>query len=96
MQPRLEINSLGSSQARKKYREKLIAYLQQHEEKLDKEAQATFAIPIHCEFWIVKILTYKKLFRMRLVLLEHLDAESAEHFLQLQKLLDAVGIEYHH
>ena len=27
-------------------------------------------------------------------LLEHLDAESAEHFLQLQKLLDAANIQY--
>jgi histidyl-tRNA synthetase len=40
MKPRLEINSLGSSAARKEYREILIDYLQQFEDKLDKEAKS--------------------------------------------------------
>ena len=93
MQPKLEINNLGSSQARKKYREILISYLQQHEEKLDKEAQQRLQTnPL-------RILDSKNPELQEIIhnapsLLEHLDAESAEHFLQLQKLLDAVGIEY--
>lgn len=93
MQPRLEINSLGSSQARKKYREKLIAYFLQHEDKLDKEAtQRLHTNPM-------RILDSKNPDMQEVIqnapsLLEHLDAESAEHFLQLQKILDAADIEY--
>jgi histidyl-tRNA synthetase len=93
MQPRLEINSLGSSQARKKYREKLITYFQQHEDKLDKEAsQRLQTNPM-------RILDSKNPDMQEVIqnapsLLEHLDTESAEHFLQLQKILDAADIEY--
>ncbi len=93
MQPRLEINSLGSSQARKQYREKLIAYFQEHEDKLDKEAQQRLLTnPL-------RILDSKNSDMQEMIqnapsLLEHLDAESAEHFLQLQKMLDAANIEY--
>ena len=93
MQPRLEINSLGSSQARKKYREKLIAYLQQYEERLDKEAkQRLHTNPL-------RVLDSKNPEMQEIIhnapsLLEHLDAESAEHFLQLQKLLDSENIQY--
>lgn len=93
MQPRLEINSLGSSQARKKYREILIAYLQQYEDKLDNEAkQRLHTNPL-------RILDSKNPEMQEIVqnapsLLEHLDAESAEHFLQLQKLLDTADIQY--
>ncbi len=93
MQPRLEINSLGSSQARKKYREKLIAYLQQYEDRLDNEAKQRLQTnPL-------RILDSKNPEMQEVIqnapsLLEHLDAESAEHFLQLQKLLDAANIQY--
>jgi len=93
MQPRLEINSLGSSQARKKYREILINYLQQHEDKLDKEAGAR----LHTN--PLRILDSKNPEMQEVIqnapsLLEHLDAESAEHFFQLQKLLEAASIEF--
>ena len=93
IQPRLEINSLGSSQARKIYREKLIAYLQQYEDRLDKEAlQRLHTNPL-------RILDSKNPEMQEIIqnapsLLEHLDAESAEHFLYLQKLLDAANIQY--
>lgn len=93
MQPKLEINSLGSSQAREKYREVLITYLQQHENKLDKEAKQR----LHTN--PMRILDSKNPEMQGIIknapsLLEHLDAESAEHFLQLQKLLDAADIKY--
>jgi len=93
MQPRLEINSLGSSQAREKYREKLIAYLQQHEDKLDKEARQR----LHTN--PMRILDSKNPDMQEIIqaapsLLEHLDAESADHFMQLQNLLDVANIQY--
>lgn len=93
MQPRLEINSLGSSLARKNYREKLITYFQQHEDKLDKEALHRLnANPM-------RILDSKNPDMQEVIqnapsLLEHLDEESAEHFAHLQNLLDAANIEY--
>ena len=93
MQPRLEINSLGSSQARKKYRETLIAYLQQYESQLDNEAkQRLHTNPL-------RILDSKNPDLQEIIqnapsLLEYLDAESADHFLQLQKRLDGANIEY--
>jgi len=93
MQPRLEINSLGSAQARKQYREILISYLQEHESLIDKEAkQRLHTNPL-------RILDSKNPDMQEVIqnapsLLEHLDAESAEHFLQLQKSLDAANIQY--
>ena len=93
LQPKLQINSLGSSQARKSYREKLINYLQQYKDKLDKEAQHRLQTNP------MRILDSKNPDMQEIIqnapsLLEHLDAESAEHFLQLQKILDEAEIEY--
>ncbi len=85
MQPRLEINSLGSSQARKKYREKLIAYLQQYEDRLDKEAkQRLHTNPL-------RVLDSKNPEMQEII---HNAPSLLEHFLQLQKLLDAANIQY--
>ncbi len=93
LQPKLQINSLGSSQARKNYREKLINYLQQYKDKLDKEAQHRLQTNP------MRILDSKNPDMQEIIqnapsLLEHLDAESADHFLQLQKILDEAEIEY--
>ncbi len=93
MQPKLQINTLGSSQARQSYREKLIHYLQQYKDKLDKEAQHRLQTNP------MRILDSKNPDMQEIIqnapsLLEHLDAESAEHFIQLQKILDETEIEY--
>ncbi len=93
MQPRLEINSLGSSHARKQYRQTLTNYLQQHEDKLDQEAKSR----LHTN--PLRILDSKNPEMQEVILnapslLEHLDAESADHFLRLQKILDAAEIEF--
>ncbi len=93
MQPRLEINSLGSSAARNQYREILISYLQQHEDKLDKDAK----LRLHSN--PLRILDSKNPEMQEIIqnapsLLEHLDSESAEHFLRLQSILEAAEIEF--
>jgi histidyl-tRNA synthetase len=93
MQPKLELNSLGSLQARKKYRKVLIAHLQRYENKLDKEAKQR----LHTN--PMRILDSKNPEMQMIIenapsLHEYLDAESAEHFLQLQKILDAADIKY--
>ena len=93
MKPRLEINSLGSSSARKEYREILIDYLQHHEDKLDKEA----ASRLHTN--PLRILDSKNPEMQEIIqnapsLLDHLDEESAEHFERLQTLLGAANIVF--
>ncbi len=91
--PKLEINSLGTSQVRQTYREELIAYLQQHEDKLDNEAkQRLHTNPL-------RILDSKNPDLQSIIhnapnLLDHLDVDSAEHFAKLQELLAAANIEY--
>lgn len=93
MQPRLEINSLGSSQARNNYRKRLVEYLNKFLYKFnEEEKQRLQTNPM-------RILDSKNPEMQEIIqnapsLLEHLDAESAEHFLQLQKLLDAANIQY--
>ncbi len=93
MKPRLEINSLGSSEARKQYRDILISYLQKFEDKLDKEAKSR----LHSN--PLRILDSKNPDMQEIIqnapsLLNHLDEESADHFSQLQKLLTAAKIEF--
>ena len=93
MQPRLEINSLGSSQARNNYRKRLVEYLNKYLYKFnEEEKQRLQTNPM-------RILDSKNPEMQEIIqnapsLLEHLDAESAKHFLQLQKLLDAANIQY--
>lgn len=90
---KLEINNLGTLQARKIYREKLITYLQQHENKLDDEARCR----LHTN--PMRILDSKNPDLQAIIhnapsLLEYLDAESKEHFEGLQQLLATANIEY--
>ncbi len=90
---KLEINSLGTLQARQAYREELIAYLRRHEDKLDDEAKRRLRTNP------MRILDSKNPDLQAIIhdaptLLEYLDAESREHFAGLQQLLAAAGIEY--
>lgn len=91
--PKLEINSLGSAQARRVYREKLIEYLQQFEAQLDDEAKRR----LHTN--PMRILDSKNTELKDIILsapslLENLDTESAEHFCKLQELLTAANVEF--
>ena len=52
-EPSLQINSLGDSECRPQYREKLLAFLKQHEESLCKIAGGA-STAIHCGLWITK------------------------------------------
>ncbi|MBD1566473.1 histidine--tRNA ligase [Vibrio sp. S12_S33] len=90
---RLELNSIGSLQARANYRTALIAYLEQHQEVLDEEAKRRmYTNPL-------RVLDTKNPDIQAILgdapkLSEYLDAESAQHFAGLCELLDAAGIEY--
>ena len=89
----LEINSLGSNQAREAYRDVLIAYFSQHQDQLDEDSKRR----LHQN--PLRILDTKNPKMKDLVenapdLLDYLDDESKEHFDGLKQRLDAIGITY--
>ena len=90
---RLEINSLGSREARNAYREVLVEYFKAHYELLDNEARGRLdSNPL-------RILDTKNPDMADLVanapsLLDYLDEESRNHLEQKKAGLDALGIEY--
>ena len=90
---RLEINSLGSNEARQDYREVLIEYFSKHQELLDEDSQRR----LHKN--PLRILDTKNPKMRELVdnapnLLDYLDEESKQHFAGLKSRLDKMGIEY--
>ena len=90
---RLELNTLGTSEARRAYREVLVEYFTAHQDQLDEDSQRR----LHSN--PLRILDSKNPDMQSLIeaaprLQDHLDSESAEHFARLCELLEAVGIEY--
>jgi histidyl-tRNA synthetase len=89
----LEINSLGQPPERLAHRHALIAYLEAHVDQLDDEAKRR----LHSN--PLRILDTKNPSMQSLVnaaprLMDHLGAESLDHFNRLRGLLDAHGIAY--
>ena len=90
---RLEINSLGTSEARRVYREKLVEYFRAHHEQLDADSRRRL------EGNPLRILDSKnpemrELIEAAPVLTDHLDPESREHFQALCASLEAIGIPF--
>ncbi|MCM0612264.1 histidine--tRNA ligase [Marinobacter sediminum] len=90
---RLEINSIGTSEARKAYRQALVEYLGQYQSDLDADSQRRL------ESNPLRILDSKdpstrKILENAPSLDDYLDDESRAHFDRLRKLLDAAGIAY--
>lgn len=90
---KLEINSLGSNEARTAYRDKLVAYLEQHKALLDEDSlRRLYTNPL-------RVLDSKnpalsEVLAQAPKLAEHLDVDSAEHFARLQQRLTAAGIAF--
>jgi len=90
---RLELNSLGSNEARAKYREILVEYFSTHAEQLDEDSQRR----LHSN--PLRILDSKNPAMQALIeaaprLNDHLDGISQEHFKELCAILTDLGIEY--
>ncbi|WP_312960937.1 histidine--tRNA ligase [Stutzerimonas nitrititolerans] len=89
----LQLNSLGSSEARAIYRDALVAYLQERFDQLDEDSQRRLTTnPL-------RILDSKNAQTQALLadaptLADFLDEESRAHFEGLKARLDAVGIAY--
>ena len=89
----LEINSLGQPAERQAHRQALIAYLEAHADQLDEDAKRR----LHSN--PLRILDTKNPAMQALVnaaprLMDHLGAESLDHFSRLRALLDAHGVVY--
>ena len=89
----LQLNSLGSSEARAAYRDALVAYLQDRFAQLDEDSQRRLTTnPL-------RILDSKNAQTQALLvgaptLADYLDEESRLHFEGVKARLDAVGIRY--
>ena len=89
----LEINTLGSSEARARYRERLIAYFEQHADLLDEDARRR----LHSN--PLRILDSKNPAMQAMIeaapkLMDDLDEASRQHFESLQAMLNAAGVSY--
>lgn len=90
---KLELNSLGTPEARAAYREVLVRYFSEHEDSLDDDSKRRLGTNP------MRILDSKNPAMAEMIgnaplLTEHLDPESQSHFEALQKSLDRIGIEY--
>ncbi|KGD76344.1 histidine--tRNA ligase [Pantoea vagans] len=90
---RLELNSIGSLEARARYRDALVAFLEQHKDVLDEDCKRRmYSNPM-------RVLDSKNPDVQQLLndapqLGDYLDDESREHFSGLCALLDDAGISY--
>jgi histidyl-tRNA synthetase len=90
---RLQINSLGTAEARRSYREKLVEYFTAHHERLDEDSRRR----LHGN--PLRILDSKnpdlqQLIGAAPVLADYLDPESQAHFAALRSMLSGMGVEY--
>lgn len=90
---RLELNSIGSLEARANYRDALVAFLEQHKEKLDEDCRRRmYSNPL-------RVLDSKnpevqQLLNDAPTLSDYLDEASRDHFAGLCALLNDAGIAY--
>ncbi|MBE1277095.1 histidine--tRNA ligase [Enterovibrio baiacu] len=90
---RLELNSIGSLEARANYREALVNFLMQHESVLDEDCKRRMHTnPLRV--LDTKVPEIQAVLTDAPKLSAYLDEESAQHFAGLCELLDAAGIQY--
>ena len=90
---RLELNTLGSNEARAKYREILLDYLNANRDQLDEDSLRRLnSNPLR--ILDSKNPEMKSMVQSAPSLLDYLDTESAEDFEQLKQYLDDAGIAY--
>ncbi len=89
----LQINSLGSVEARGAYRERLVAYFQAHLDALDEDSRRRLhGNPLR--ILDTKNPAMEAVVAGAPVLVDHLDEASARHFEGLRELLEAAGVPY--
>ncbi|MDR7089123.1 histidyl-tRNA synthetase [Cellvibrio fibrivorans] len=89
----LQINSLGSAEARAAYKDALVAYLSNVQDQLDEDSKRRLSTnPMR--ILDSKDANTQALLNAAPVLLDYLDEESRVHFEGLKSLLYAVGVSY--
>lgn len=89
----LQINSLGSAEARANYKNALVSYLSNLQDQLDEDSKRRLGTnPLR--ILDSKDSATQALLNNAPVLLDYLDEESHSHFDGLKQLLDAAGIAY--
>jgi histidyl-tRNA synthetase len=89
----LELNTLGDPAERAAYRDALIAFLEQHKDKLDEDSQRRmYSNPLRV--LDSKDQQVQTLLADAPALMDYLGEETKTHFSTLCELLDAVGIQY--
>lgn len=89
----LQLNTIGSADARNNYRDALISFLSQHQDQLDEDCKRRmYTNPL-------RVLDSKNPHIQQLLnqapgLADYLDCESKQHFNDLCRYLDAAGIRY--
>ncbi len=90
---RLEINSIGTSESRKVYRQALVAYLEQYQDRLDDDSKRRLTTnPLR--ILDSKDPATREILQGAPSLDDYLDDESRQHFEQLKAMLDAAGVAY--
>ena len=89
----LQLNSIGSLEARANYRSALVAFLENHQNLMSEEEKERL-VKNPLRILDTKNQALQDVLDGAPKLLDYLDDESREHFAQLCGLLDAVGIQY--
>ncbi len=90
---KLELNTLGSTEARARYRARLVKYLEQHRDALDEDTRRR----LHTN--PLRVLDSKNPAMQAVIaaaprLADDLDEVSVRHFAELQAMLRAAGVEF--
>ena len=89
----LQLNSIGSLEARKNYRQALVDFLQNHIDILDEDSKRRLTTnPLR--ILDSKDQRVQEVLNNAPKLHDYLDDDSREHFAQLCALLDSLGIQY--
>ncbi len=90
---RLELNTLGSNQAREEYKNVLVDYLKQHDELLDEDSKRRL-LTNPLRILDSKNPEMKQMLDDAPALVDYLDDESAQQFERIKASLDDIGLEY--
>ncbi|WP_024872847.1 histidine--tRNA ligase [Tolumonas lignilytica] len=89
----LQLNTLGSSVERAAYRDALVAFLEQHKDRLDEESQRRmYSNPLRV--LDTKNPQVQEILANAPTLSDYFGEETKAHFSNLKSLLDAAGIAY--
>lgn len=89
----LQLNSIGSLEARSNYRSALVSFLENHQDLMSNEEKERL-VKNPLRILDTKNEALQEVLNGAPKLLDYLDDESREHFAQLCSLLDAMGMKY--